>query len=206
MKESEFDKLLNVNTEGSQRGFNDSPHFHRYEPTSYALLDRLFSQYQLAESDRLVDFGCGKGRLNFYVHYLFGCETAGVELNPEFYNDALKNLAEYESKRKNTKGKIRFYCCPAQDYTINSRDNRFYFFNPFSVQIFMSVIANILRSVEVVPREVDVLLFFPSDDYIDFLEHRTSFELKQEIELPGIQKNLRERFLVYHLSGTGLET
>ncbi|TWT01956.1 cyclopropane-fatty-acyl-phospholipid synthase family protein [Planomicrobium sp. CPCC 101079] len=200
MKEKDCDKRLNVKTEGNQSGFNDSPHFHRYEPTPYALLDQLFSQYKLHPGDRLVDFGCGKGRLNFYVHHVFGCETTGVELNPVFYSEALENQARYVSKRKNASGKIRFYCCPAQEYEIDPRDNRFYFFNPFSVQIFMSVIANILRSVEKAERELELLLFFPSDDYVDFLEHRTSFELKEEIVLPGAHHDSRERFLVYRLS------
>ncbi|TWT27348.1 cyclopropane-fatty-acyl-phospholipid synthase family protein [Planomicrobium sp. CPCC 101110] len=206
MKERDYDKRLDVKTEGNQSGFNDSPHFHRYEPTPYALLERLFAQYKLEAGDRLVDFGCGKGRLNFYVHHLFGIETAGVELNPIFFNEALENQEQYAKKRKDASGKIRFYCCPAQEYEISRKDNRFYFFNPFSVQVFMSVIANILRSVEVAGREVEVLLFFPSDDYIDFLERRTSFELKEEIVLPGAQKDPRERFLVYRLSGSGLET
>jgi SAM-dependent methyltransferase len=199
MKESEYDKLLNVETEGNQQGFNDSPHFHRYEPTPYALLDRLFGRYQLKKGDRLVDFGCGKGRLNFYVHHLFGCETAGVEVNPVFYKEALENQARYESKRKNAKEKIRFYCCPAQEYAIDPRDNRFYFFNPFSVQIFIAVVNNILRSVEEAEREVELLLFFPSNDYIDFLEHHTLFRLKEELLLPKAKKDLRERFLVYRL-------
>jgi SAM-dependent methyltransferase len=200
MKESEFDKLLNVKTEGNQHGFNDSPHFHRYESTPYALLERLFGQYKLKKEDRLVDFGCGKGRLNFYVHHLFGCESIGVEMNSAFYSEALENQVHYERKRKSAKGQIHFYCCPAQEYAVDARDSRFYFFNPFSVQIFISVVNNILRSVEEAARPVDLLLFFPSADYIDFLENQTSFSLKEEILLPGARKNLRERFLVYSLS------
>lgn len=206
MKESEYDKFLRIKTEGNQQGFNDSPHFHRYEPTPYALLDQFFSRYKLNSGDRLVDFGCGKGRLNFYAHYQFGCETAGIEMNPAFYSEALENQKEYEKLGKRASGKIRFYCCEAQDYTIAPKDNRFYFFNPFSVQIFMSVITNILRSVEEAEREVELLLFFPSDDYIDFLEYRTSFEQKMEIVLAGGQNNLRERFLVYRLSQNGLKS
>ncbi|PSL36378.1 hypothetical protein B0H99_107200 [Planomicrobium soli] len=200
MKESEYDKFLRIKTEGNQQGFNDSPHFHRYEPTPYALLDQFFSRYELDSGDRLVDFGCGKGRLNFYIHHRFSCETAGIEVNPAFYNEALENQAAYEKGRKQASGNIRFYCCAAQDYAIAPQDNRFYFFNPFSVQIFMSVITNILRSVEETEREVKLLLFFPSEDYIDFLERRTSFERKVEIVLAEGQKNMRERFLVYHLS------
>ncbi|MGI2328085.1 SAM-dependent methyltransferase [Planococcus sp. YIM B11945] len=200
MNEHQFDALLGVETEEIQQGFNDSPHFHRYEPTPYQLLDQLFSRYKLQPGDRLVDFGCGKGRLNFYVHYLFGCETAGIEMNETFYKDALKNRDSYEKKRKKAKGKIAFHHCMAQDYPISERDNRFYFFNPFSVQIFMTVVNRILLSVEETDREVDLLLFFPGDDYIDFLDQQTEFRLVEEVRLPGARRNLRERFLVYRLS------
>jgi SAM-dependent methyltransferase len=199
VNEKQYDERLNIRTAGKQRGFHASLHHNRYEPTPYALLEILFDAYQLSPEDRLVDFGCGKGRLNFYVHHRFGAETAGVEMDETFYKEALENRTVYLQKRKRSEAPIDFCCCLAQDYLVQSRDNRFYFFNPFSVQIFMAVVNNILKSVEEVPRTVDLILFFPSDDYIDYLEHRTLFELAEEIPLPDIERDLRERFLVYRL-------
>ena len=70
------------------------------------------------------------------------------------------------------------------------RDNRFYFFNPFSVQVFMNVVNNILLSVEAVEREMDIILYYPSEDYIFFLENQTAFELKREIRLPGLMRKM----------------
>jgi len=206
VNERQYDERLNIRTTGNQAGFHDSLHHNRYEPTPYDLLEILFSDYQLSPEDRLIDFGCGKGRLNFYVHNRFGAETAGVEMDEIFYKEALENRKAYLKKGKHAKGKIDFFCCLAQEYLIDSRDNRFYFFNPFSVQIFMAVVNNILRSVERVPRTVELILFFPPDDYIDYLEHRTQFELVEEIPLPGVERNLRERFLVYRLRQSGLES
>ena len=199
MNDHQFDEHLNIRTTGSQAGFHGSLHHNRYEPTPYALLEILFSEYQLAPEDRLVDFGCGKGRLNFYVHDRFGAEAAGVEMDETFYKEALENRSTFEIKRKNAKRKIDFFRCLAQDYQVDPRDNRFYFFNPFSVQIFMSAVNNILKSVEQAPRPVDLILFFPSEDYIDYLEHRTLFEQLEEIQLPGVKRDLRERFLIYRL-------
>jgi hypothetical protein len=33
MNEQYYDALLNIKTTGEQKGFNDSFHYHRYEPT-----------------------------------------------------------------------------------------------------------------------------------------------------------------------------
>jgi hypothetical protein len=58
-----------------------------------------------------------------------------------------------------------------------------------------------LVSVEKFKREVDVILYYPSEDYIYYLENHTSFELIKEIPLPGLyENNANERFLIYRLA------
>jgi SAM-dependent methyltransferase len=200
MKESNYDELLNIETEGNQRGFNKSFHYHRYEPTPYQALENLFAEYELTSTDHIVDFGCGKGRLNFLIHYLFHSSVTGVEMNEKLYEEALENKANYLLKAKN-KGKIQFQCCLAEKYEISPLDNRFYFFNPFTIPIFWKIINNILVSVEECKREVDVILYYPSEDYIYYLENHTLFELIKEIQLPGLfEYNANERFLIYRLA------
>jgi len=200
MKEPNYDVLLNIETEGNQRGYNKSFHYHRYEPTPYHALERLFAEYELTSSDHIVDFGCGKGRLNFFIHYLFHASVTGVEMNEKLYEEAMENKANYLIKSKN-KGEIRFQCCLAEKYEINPLDNTFYFFNPFTIPIFWKIINNILVSVEKNKREVDVILYYPSEDYIYFLENNTLFELIKEIQLPGLyENNANERFLIYRLA------
>ncbi|EEM18807.1 MULTISPECIES: class I SAM-dependent methyltransferase [Bacillus] len=200
MNEQYYDAILNIKTVGEQKGFNKSLHYHRYEPTPYSGLEILLDQYEMKSSDRIVDFGCGKGRLNFYIHHACGASAVGIEMNEMFYKEAMENLERYAKKSRNSKDKIQFQCCLAQEYEIDPRDNRFYFFNPFSVQVFMNVINNILLSVEEVEREIEIILYYPSEDYIFFLENQTAFELKEEVRLPGVyERNGNERFLVYGL-------
>ncbi len=197
MKEKYYDELLNIKTEGEQVGFNESLHYHRYEPTPYVALEFLFNQYELKSTDRVVDFGCGKGRLNFYIHYLFNASVIGIEMNDTFYLEAIQNKRNYIKKYDD---KIQFYHCLAENYEIQPLDNHFYFFNPFSIQIFMKIIKNILVSVEKATREVEVVLYYVSDEYIYFLEYQTAFELKKEIMIPGLyEHNQNERFLIYRL-------
>lgn len=200
MKENDYDELLNIKTGGNQMGFNDSFHYHRYEPTPYSALELLFNSYELKSSDRIVDLGCGKGRLNFFISYLYQALVVGVEMNKDFYLEAVKNRTNYMKKVRTCDNSMEFHCCLAEEYKIDYRDNRFYFFNPFSVQIFMKIINNILLSFEKHPRQIELILFYISEDYIYFLENQTGFELKEEIKLPHLsERDSYERFVIYQL-------
>lgn len=200
MDEQSYEKLLNIKTSGEQKIFNESLHYNRYEPTSYSALEALSKQYKFTDEDSIVDFGCGKGRLNFYINHFCGSTVTGIEMNNFFYKEAIDNKRDYLKKHKNKTDKINFLNCFAEEYDINPADNKFYFFNPFSIQIFIKVIGNILVSVEESERSVDVILYYPSDDYIYFLENNTPFVLINEIKLPYLYDNdPRHSFLVYRL-------
>jgi len=200
MKDHYYEKILNIKTGGLQKGFPESTHYYRYEPTPYSALEQLFENYKMKCSDRIVDFGCGKGRLNFYIHHFFRASVVGVEMNEAFYQAAEENYKNYAKRHNPGKEKIQFYCGLAEDYPIDPLDNRFYFFNPFSVQIFMKIIDNILLSYEKAPRELELILYYPSEDYIYFLDNQTPFELNEEIVLKALyENNPNERFLIYRL-------
>lgn len=70
MKEHLYDKQLNIKTGADQMTPAKSFHYHRYEPTPYQALATFFDQYKLKSSDRVVDFGCGKGRLLFHPSFI----------------------------------------------------------------------------------------------------------------------------------------
>lgn len=118
-------------------------------------------------------------------------------MNETFYLEALKNKQSYLNNYRNRGDRITFYCLLAEEYDISPNDNKFYFFNPFTVQIFMTVIKNIMISFEKHLREIDLILYYPSEDYIFFLENQTTFELIKEVNLP--ENNPNERFLVFRL-------
>jgi SAM-dependent methyltransferase len=198
MKELYFDELLNIKTGKDQMGMPRSIHYHRYEPTPYSAMQALFQSYELKSTDRVVDFGSGKGRLNFFIHYLFQSTVIGIEMSEGFYLEALKNRESYLKKKRGRRSSIEFHCCLAEEYEIQPGDNVFYFFNPFSIQIFMKIINNILYSLELSPREIEIVLYYSSDDYVHYLENHPLFELKKEINLSGeYEHNVYERFLVY---------
>ncbi|UAT30685.1 class I SAM-dependent methyltransferase [Bacillus badius] len=202
MNEKEYDRLLKIETGGTWEWLYQSLHYNRYEATPYDAIDHLFEEYELKRTDGVVDFGCGKGRLVFYIHHRFHARATGIEINGQLYQEALENQARYSKKKKRADNAVRFECCPAEEYDIEKEENKFYFFNPFSVQIFMKVVHHILRSVEEHRRPVDLILYYPTAEYIQFLNMYTPFQLLKEVKIPELyEKNENERFLVFRYEG-----
>ncbi|MFS0647409.1 SAM-dependent methyltransferase [Siminovitchia sp. 179-K 8D1 HS] len=196
MIDYKYDKLLSIKTAGDHEGSSAHVHYHRYEPTPYSALEQLFSRYKLSKSDCFVDMGCGKGRVAFFVHHLFQASATGVEMNLSLYEAALKNQASYNKKRK--AGSVNFHRVLAQEYGVHPSDNVFFFFNPFSVQIFMNVIQRIGISVEQSPRTVDLILYYPANEYVYYLLNHTPFQLVDEVRVDFLyEKNDNERFLIF---------
>ena len=192
------DRLLRINTTSLSEEPSQSIHYNHYEATPYIVLDALFNTYELKKTDGLVDYGCGKGRVMFYVHSRFNVPVTGVEMNDQLCHKALTNMTHYLQKSKGKSPAIRVSRCKAEEYAVDEKENRFYFFNPFSTEIFMKTVNNILKSVEQHPREVDIILYYPIPDYVEYLEICTPFNLYREVPIPGLYKiNNDERFLIY---------
>ena len=51
------------------------------------------------------------------------------------------------------------------------------------------------------PRSIDIILYYPSEDYIYYLEYITPFRLLKDILIPKLNnKDERERFVIYRLN------
>ena len=44
----------------------------------------------LDKSDSVVDFGCGRGRVAFYIHNRFHVPVTGIEANDKTYEEGFK--------------------------------------------------------------------------------------------------------------------
>src|SRR5690625_4295148 len=193
-----YDKLLH-NKPGQEKKlvYPDSFHYNPYEPTPYSVLEALSKNCNLSADDRIVDFGSGKGRFPFYIHHFHPASVVGVEMDEEMIEKSLVNLKYYQrfvQKKENT---MEFFPCLAEEYIIQPQDNGFYFFNPFSTEIFSKVVNRILESVESNKRTVHLILYYPNGDYIFYLENHTVFELVKEIKLNDYEQNTDERILIY---------
>lgn len=197
MREQDIDKSLHIVTTGEQLQFYKSLQFHRYEATPYLHLQQLIREYEFKASDRIVDFGCGKGRLNFFLYHYTGATVTGIEMNEEYYRLALENR-EYYRKKYGSDDSIHFFFGFAEEYPIHKQDHIFYFFNPFSIHIFRNIIHRILQSVEENDRDIKLILYYASEEYIDFLENMGMFQLRSEVICS--QANPFERFSIYGLA------
>lgn len=200
MNEYNYEELLNIKTTGEQTHYNDSYHYNKYEATPYYALNSLFENYKINENDRIVDYGCGKGRLNFYASYQFNCKVSGIEMNNYYFEECIKNKNSFLSTHNRNEKDICFFNCLAEEYDINDEDNIFYFFNPFSVQIFMKIVEKIISSVDNIKRDVSIILYYPTNEYIYFLETFTPFTLVKEIIVSELYKeDNREKFIIFTL-------
>lgn len=204
MAERKYDRSLSIRTVGMREWRDNSVSFNRYEATPYDALDKLFEAYRFRKTDRVVDFGCGRGRVAFYIHNRFHVPVTGIEVNDITYDEALSNKSGYRFKNKDIPAPIKFKYCYAEHYEVKPTDNKFYFFNPFDVDTFKEVVDNILKSVKKHKRTVDIILYYPMPKYKEFLRDETPFRLINKVRLPEVTDEL-EKFVIYRLREEDLE-
>jgi hypothetical protein len=59
---------------------------HVYGETPLTLWAKIAKNAKIIRSDRLVDLGCGRGRICFWTSIWLGCSTTGVDWVPSFIN------------------------------------------------------------------------------------------------------------------------
>lgn len=199
LAERKYDKSLHIRTVGLREWGSQATLYNRYEATPYRALDKLFDHYSFEADDSLVDFGCGRGRVTFYVHERFNIPVTGVEANDKTFDEALKNKQTYRKKRRHLKSPIMLEYGLAEQYEVEEMDNRFYFFNPFSVHIFKKVMTNIISSYKQNRRTIELILYYPLPEFKEYLRRKTKFEMINKIKVPG-DHGKYGKFVIFRLS------
>ena len=190
--ESEWDLFLQIQTCGRDDTNADQYHYP-YEPTPYTVLERLACSGLIGKDDTVLDYGCGKGRVSFFLAHQAGAKTVGIEYNDHIYQSALEN-------RKTAKVAAEFLLTRAEEYGVPAHVNRCYFFNPFSAEILHKVMARILESYYEWPREIFLFFYYPSDEYIAYLMTVDELEFYDEIECDDLfTGDARERVMIFRL-------
>ena len=197
MTDSQWDKLLKIRTTG--RDDSHSDHYrYPYEPTPYAVLERLAGSGYIAKKDTMIDYGCGKGRVGFYLAYQIGCRCIGIEADERIYGSGLENLGTGVSS-----GKVALENVEAEKYSVPNQVTRAYFFNPFSVEILKKTVARILASWYDAPREFFLFFYYPSDETISYLMTVPELMFTDEIECRDLfaKEDPRERIMIFEVVG-----
>ena len=139
MTEKEWDKLLKIRTTGRDDSRSDQYRFP-YEPTPYCVLERLASSGYISKKNTLLDYGSGKGRVGFFLSWQTRCRSIGIEYDERIFGGLTDNLTKAVSG-----GLVRACCASAETFTVPAEADRFYFFNPFSVEILQKTMGKILR-------------------------------------------------------------
>ena len=196
--ENTWDKLLQIQTTGRDETNADEYH-HPYEPTPYCVLERLADSGFFGKDDVVLDYGCGKGRVGFFLSYRTKAKTIGIEYDDRIYQGALEN-----QKTTVSRVKPEFVLTRAEEYEVPPEVNRCYFFNPFSVEILHKVVARIIESWYEHPREVFLFFYYPADEFLAYLMTVDELDFYDETEcddlFPG---DARERIMIFQLLDYG---
>ena len=193
-KEKSWDELLQIKTIGRD-DLNADRYRYPYEPTPYSVLERLADNGLIREGDMVLDYGCGKGRVEFFLSDQLKVKTIGIEYDAHIYRQALEN-------QKNTaaEGKTEFVLLRAENYEVPLDVNRCYFFNPFSAEILHKVMARIMESYYENPREIFLFFYYPSDEYLAWLMTVEELDFYDEIECDDLfTGDIRERIMIFYL-------
>lgn len=193
--ESRWDKLLNIRTMGRDDTHADQ-YRYPYEPTPYSVLERLANAGYIRKGNILLDYGCGKGRVDFFLSYQTRCKSIGIEYDERIYEKAAENKKDAVSS-----GRVEIELANAEEFAVPETADCMYFFNPFSVEILRKVMARILESYYAEPRRIQLFFYYPSDEYISYLMTVEELMFTDEIVcmdlFPG--EDPRERIAVFEI-------
>lgn len=195
INENKWDKLLRIRTSGRDDSRSDQ-YRYPYEPTPYSVLERLAFSGYIGKKNTLVDYGCGKGRVDFFLSYQTRCRSVGIEYDERIFATAAEN-----QKTAVSSGRVELVLQNAETYVLPESADRFYFFNPFSVEILRSVLERIKESYYEHPREMLLFFYYPSDEYVSHLMTMEELTFFDEMDCRDLfdGENSRERILVFEV-------
>lgn len=194
-KDLKWDNLLRIRTTGWDSS-NADMHHYPYEPTAYSVLERLANSGYIGKKNTLLDYGCGKGRVDFFLSYQTKCKSIGIEYDERIYDSAVDNMELAVSKKR-----VGFTLGNAEEFQVPEYVDRCYFFNPFSVEILNKVIARIVESYYEKTREILLFFYYPSDNYISYLMTADNLMFVDDIDCMDLFEgdNPKERIVIFQV-------
>ena len=192
------DKMLGINTVGRDDSYEDETH-HPYEPTEYAVLERIIESGYIKEESHVIDYGSGKGRACIYFSDRTGCKSTGVESSRAFYLDAEENRRGWEYLLEEGR-EVSFVLCDAREFEVPPDADAMFFFHPFPEKVLGIVIKKIIASYYNNPRDIKLIFYYPSDEYISYLKSLKELKVEKKIDCNDLFEKKSERNVVWVFS------
>lgn len=193
--EEKWDKLLKIKTSGRDDTLADQ-YRYPYEPTPYSVLERLANTGYIRKGNTLLDYGCGKGRVDYFLSYQTRCHSIGIEYDERIYKKAMENQVTAVSGNR-----VQIEMENAEEFIIPKDVDRIYFFNPFALEILRKVMHRILDSYYESPRKLQLFFYYPSDEYVSYLMTVGELMFLDEVDCRDLfaGNDTREKIIVFEL-------
>lgn len=193
MTDREWDRRLHVRTCGREDEANAN--YAPYEPTPYAVLQRLADSGCIKRRSRLLDYGCGKGRVAVFMAATVGCRVTGIDQSQKLIDIAVENR-----RASRTGDRVTLRQALAEQYPVTDED-AFFFFNPFSEKVFEGVLRRLCASCRENPRPMALFCYYPSEAYVAALEAEPMATYADTIDCGDLfnGNDPRERIEIYRL-------
>ncbi|MCX6599232.1 MAG: class I SAM-dependent methyltransferase [Acidobacteria bacterium] len=140
---------------------------NHYAPMPYQVLFKVFDALPNEfRNGRLVDFGCGLGRVLVAAHRMGFASATGVELSSKLCDLAQPNIAGLPLEIVNQ---------DASTYEIAPNSNVFLFYNPFTGEPLRKVLDNIEESLRTHPRPC-AFIGYCIGSFEEAIQNRSNFK------------------------------
>lgn len=198
MDEQAWEQLLNIKTAGRDDSQLDGEH-HPYEPTDYAVLERLISTGYIGKHNVLIDYGSGKGRVSFFLAHETRCRCIGVEFDERLWERSLAN-----QKTAVVGKRVEFIHDDAVTFKVPKEADCCFFFNPFALHTLKRVLANIFDSVYQEPRRMRLFFYYSYEETEAFLLNHVNLQVEDVLDCRDLfdAEDIREKILVLTVDDT----
>lgn len=127
-----------------------------YEPLPYEALRPMSEAADCRPTDRVVDLGCGKGRLVCWFARQAVALCRGVDIDPDLIEAARRNAQRLRGARAT----IQFECADATQVNLDEA-TVVTLYNPFGAEVMAAVAQNLAQSLARRPRPLRIVYANP---------------------------------------------
>jgi methyltransferase family protein len=159
----------------------DAEHRNHYEASGWLDLRKILRREEVGPEDVFIDFGSGKGRVVLEASRYPFARVIGLEVSEDLNRVARANVARFGDRA--VCQDVEIVTADAAEYEIPDDVTIAYFYNPFSGNVFETVVERLLESVDRNPRLLRLIYRTPLED--EFLAR--SGRLKLVKMRPGLR-------------------